>query len=77
MIPVTIHFWSWTTPMDELETAQIQYPISFYYQNDVVLNLYVVPSLSLSLHTQPPSLLGVSIRVSVSDSCRVEVGVFN
>ena len=30
MIPVTIHFWSWTTPMDELEIAQIQYPIRKY-----------------------------------------------
>ena len=29
MIPDIVHFWSWTILMDELETAQIQYPIIY------------------------------------------------
>ena len=28
MIPDIVHFWLWTILMDELETAQIQYPIN-------------------------------------------------
>ena len=29
MIPDIVHFWSWTILMDELEMAQIQYPIIY------------------------------------------------
>ena len=42
MIPVTIHFWSWTTLMDELETAQIQYPISCPFVQRVVQDKDVI-----------------------------------
>ena len=48
MIPVTIHFWSWTTLMDELETAQIQYPISCPFVQRVVQDKNVIYSSFIS-----------------------------
>jgi len=48
MIPVTVHFWSWTTLMDELETAQIQYPISCPFVQRVVQDKNVIYSSFIS-----------------------------
>ena len=42
MITVIVHFWSWTILMDELETAQIQYPISCPFVQRVVQDKNVI-----------------------------------
>ena len=35
MIPDIVHSWSWTIPMDELETKQIsQYPINIHFKDE-------------------------------------------
>ena len=44
MIPDIVHFWLWTILMDELETAQIQYPISCPFIQRVVQDKDVIYS---------------------------------
>ena len=45
MIPDIVHSWSWTIPMDELETEQIsQYPISCPFVQRVVQDKDVIYS---------------------------------